>query len=113
MGQPVTKLYRGGFLKSSGEILHGIFQAIGGNKEAAYRLHLTPQMIMKWQEGEHGKRNPLDRTKDIVRMMVEADREDLFLAAIEYVAEPMTKAKGSRVTILQSEHLETLKELTK
>lgn len=96
--------------RKSHEILSRTFDAIGGRKEAAYRLRVSRDLINRWCEPRDGsgKLNPIDRIAAVVEMQVVGGELHLAEDLIELIAAPL-KAVGCSVLFLGPEETRALK----
>ena len=81
--------------RPSYEILKDAFQAVGF-KTVAYQLRINPSLAYKWAEqpenseelfgAANGRNNPLDRTQDILRLLVTGGHNDLAMEIMDWLA---------------------------
>ncbi len=80
--------------EKSWQVFRRMFKRAGGMKVIAFDLHLSPQLIQKWQaeppsndypDGS-GARNPLDRLDEIRRTLEDAGETEAAVAGVQWLA---------------------------
>lgn len=83
-----------GYRRASWQMIEDICRAVGGRKGVAYQLHVNKSLVAEWATDPEndeeimssGKRNPLDRTRELLHMAAVSGKKELALEMMNWLA---------------------------